>query len=399
MTCTFEKEENEAVVESLWQRHGDKIAPRGIPDIDPSWGLVTVNIDISAYSSKHSHHPVYYCYPHRFQGEGMFIALFDVCDHLSSSNSTSEFISQKKTKKNKNQKSSSSSALSSSTDLSTSLTLPTSSSTDFFKHRERPSKIIPSLVIQNIRSTCAKEAQLAAPFVNLNPTIDTNHFNYQSTTSNPSALPQQLLAIPSILFVSETHMSKKAAAAQLSSSSSRGRSNSESSLTTSNLNLHIIPEALSETMLQLASKPGLSIRKWGVHAGEIISSTSSTNSLTNSYKKSSSSRFSPSSELPVSLFAPNSSSSPSTSNLLNIQLSKEQALLYVQGKQFSPNIAITHSLNNSTNSWITTHETGWALVSYLGLNLGWCRVVVGGERVNIHYPKSWRPKRSLWEID
>ncbi|MEX0966682.1 MAG: RsmB/NOP family class I SAM-dependent RNA methyltransferase [Bacteroidia bacterium] len=69
-TCTFEAEENEANVQSLYEVFGNILQPALLP-LQPDWGVKERLVETAQGG-----HPVYYCLPGLVRGEGMFISCF-----------------------------------------------------------------------------------------------------------------------------------------------------------------------------------------------------------------------------------------------------------------------------------------------------------------------------------
>jgi 16S rRNA C967 or C1407 C5-methylase (RsmB/RsmF family)/NOL1/NOP2/fmu family ribosome biogenesis protein len=69
-TCTFEEAENEENVIWLHENYPGEFEPVVLP-LDKNWGVKEELVEIGKVK-----HPVYYCFPHRVRGEGMFICCF-----------------------------------------------------------------------------------------------------------------------------------------------------------------------------------------------------------------------------------------------------------------------------------------------------------------------------------
>lgn len=71
-TCTFENQENEDNIRWLYEHYGDKLEPIDWA-VEPAWGLYQVNIETPQGIQKG-----FYSFPHRVEGEGLFLAAMRV---------------------------------------------------------------------------------------------------------------------------------------------------------------------------------------------------------------------------------------------------------------------------------------------------------------------------------
>jgi len=78
-TCTFSPEENEQIVQWLYNKYNSIVQPLKIV-LDESWGIEKVKL-IHQDSTLQE---VYKCMPHKVKGEGLFIAAFQITNTFSS---------------------------------------------------------------------------------------------------------------------------------------------------------------------------------------------------------------------------------------------------------------------------------------------------------------------------
>lgn len=69
-TCTFEETENEENVHWLHQQFPGLLEPVEVP-VKEEWGITKINLQTGA-----GNHTVYYSYPHKVRGEGLFLSAF-----------------------------------------------------------------------------------------------------------------------------------------------------------------------------------------------------------------------------------------------------------------------------------------------------------------------------------
>jgi len=87
MTCTFSLEENEQMVEWFCKKYYNNLELQQI-NVNPEWGIKKLHVNV-----KGKNHEVYRCYPHKLEGEGMFIASFSV-RNIERGSFTKKYISE-----------------------------------------------------------------------------------------------------------------------------------------------------------------------------------------------------------------------------------------------------------------------------------------------------------------
>ncbi|KAJ3226628.1 hypothetical protein HK099_004509 [Clydaea vesicula] len=354
MTCTFEDEENEKLVEYVYKQYGCySVSPIKIEDLDSNWGVKEVDIDIGDYCDAHSVHPAYYCLPGKIKGEGLFIAAFSIGDKIGPKR--------------------------------------TQISTD--KVSEKSRKIIPSAIISNLSKISRKEEELVSNFVSLKPNFKnlSKHFFGDISTE-----------IKFDILKSSSHLSKKFTnkilekkELKLKKFKKNSNHNDEKLFfdknkfdighgnTECNSLLHVIPKSTKSELIELTKK--LNVQKFGIHCGEIKSA-----------------EFFPSTELALSSFLKKADSKLNGTNnnkIFEICLNYNQSLLFVQGKQF-----LTKEEFKNLHLKIE-NDKSWAYCIYKEYCLGWCTIIrdtINKEenyRINIKLEKNYRAKRTLWEIE